>query len=169
MISLRSRIGQLAMTVAVVATVVLAGFSAPGAHAKPANDTRPMDEKVRSLKVDCEATGGSFYDRPSGTDKDKHLTKCEGGGLATVACVLTPTTGECFAVRVNPTENVWDLVEELGLGATTTSGPVGAGPTEPGANQSVSTAVDDQDPDASTDTKIKKHKKGKKGGKGRRK
>ena len=159
-------LGQAVAAAAVAVALLLGAMEAQGADAAPIKDTRPMADKVRSLKENCEnETGGTFTDRPSATDDGKTITNCSGGGLATVSCVLTATTSECMTVREKPPVGGVDPIDVTDLGPTNTPAPAVDNTTTPDANPSVAAPDDHQD----QDTGKSKSKKGKKGGKGRKK
>ena len=124
-------LGQAVAAVAVVTALLLGGLSTQDAAAKPNKDTRPMPVKILELKEGCEATGGSFGSTNPPADPKSTYTWCEGGGKPTVSCVLTTTTGECFAppTREAPSAGGPEASDGTDLGATgSTSGGKKGGP-----------------------------------------
>lgn len=95
----RSRIGCQAFLVMALAMLVLSSLPVSPAGAKPMEDPKTVDAKVKDFKHSCETFGGTVRTRPSAMDDDKTIANCDGGELDGWYCVFTPTTRDCGTAR----------------------------------------------------------------------
>jgi len=88
-------------------------------------------------------------------DDDKYIVSCEGGGLADLTCIYTPTTSDCFVDKTDSSQpgEIPQAADALGLAPVTATGD----------DSAQGTTVDSP----SKGTHDKHGKRGKKGGKHR--
>jgi hypothetical protein len=167
-------IRQLALVMACIGLLALSTAQRAGATV-PGGD--PSSNGTNQVLA-CQAMGGTATVETYRTTAGALIVTvtCSGGMGGGWSCDNVEDFTDCHPTgaplptwgEVDPGNELWEVVDDGGLGSPVVTNPVADSSTAPSAGSHVTAPGNDQDQDKHNGKKDKKHKKHKKGGKGRR-